>query len=173
MRRIILRREFSLNALRYELAGADIRRVRDGSGEGGWIHGLSNTRLFLRHPKTHIKSIDQLGNYPLVKEAISMLRSEADEHGELTQVMVNVLEPGGELNPHRDGLPDDHRWHLPVLTNAQCDWWDEIDGYTHMAEGEWAGPVPYCGVLHSAVNHGRTKRVHLVADFSKTRNRYL
>lgn len=155
---------------------AKYRRVQDGSGHGGedfsdgWIHGLSNTRLFLRRPGTSTPDavlIDSLAEYPAIEMAIEEIREEMG-YRILTQVMVNVLDPqNGRLNAHRDGLPDDYRWHLPVLTNPAANWWDEYNGTMHMDEGQWHGPVPYCGVLHAAFNNGTLPRIHVVADFAK------
>lgn len=168
----------SRNALEYvqaSLADAVLNRVLDGSGHGGdgfrpgWIYGLSNTRLFLRKPGTHSPKdvvIDHLTLFPAVEAAIEDVR-EATGHRLLTQVMVNCLEAGGRLAAHRDGLPDDDRYHLPVVTNPHAVWWDEFGGTFHMDAGYWHGPVPYCGVLHAVANNGEYERLHLVVDFAK------
>jgi hypothetical protein len=132
----------------------------------GWIYGLSNTRLFLRHPKTHAVEIDRISEFPEISAALSDLESETSHHY-LTQIMVNVLDAGGVLAPHRDGLPDDYRYHLPVQTNVDVLWWDELNGGTYMQHGQWHGPVSYCGVLHSVVNYGSQPRIHIVADYAK------
>jgi hypothetical protein len=160
-----------------DLVLADVRnvavtRVTDGSGHGGngfaagWITGLANTRLFLRDPKTHVPVIDRLADFPGIRQALRGLEF-ATHHHYLTQVMVNVLHGGGSLAAHRDGLPDDYRYHLPVVTNPEVVWWDELNGEAHMRAGYWHGPVPYCGVLHSVANGGTESRIHLVADFAK------
>jgi len=141
-----------------ELRAVPLRHIRDGSGSShfngpeGWIKGLSLTRI-------------QLGEtYPLAKRAIEDLQ-ERTSLGKLTQIMVNNLEPGGQLSPHRDGPPNYHRWHLPIVTHELAYWWDELEGRRHMVKGWWYGPVPYCGILHMAGNPSPVNRLHLVADF--------
>lgn len=168
-------RSVSLEDIGAQLGRAELKRVLDGSGHpgndfrAGWIQGLANTRLFLRHHGTSTPDgvqLDVLAEFPALEMAIEELRAEMG-HRILTQVMVNALRPGGKLSAHRDGLPDDARYHLPVVTNPNAIWWDEFNGSMHMRAGEWTGPVPYCGVLHAAVNNGDMTRVHVVADFSK------
>lgn len=176
MRVIPLRSGNALHAIRKQLTmNARLSRVADGSGHpgddfrAGWIQGLSNTRLFLRRPGTSTPDgvqIDFLANFPAIEMAIEELRAEMG-HRILTQVMVNSLEAGGKLSAHRDGLPDDARYHLPVNTNPGAVWWDEFHGTMHMREGHWHGPVPYCGVLHAVANNGTESRLHIVADFQK------
>lgn len=176
--RVIPLKAVSLRDIRKQLTmRARYNRVSDGSGHGGedfspgWIQGLSNTRLFLRRPGTSSPDgvlLNFLAEFPAIEMAIEELREEMG-HRILTQVMVNSLEPGGKLAAHRDGLPDDARYHLPVFTNPDAVWWDEFHGTTHLAEGYWHGPVPYCGVLHSVANNGTMSRLHVVADFEKHR----
>lgn len=162
----------SYRKIRASLSEALLERVLDGSGSAGtdfragWIAGLSNTRLFLRHPRTGHAQIDLLDAFPHVKWAIEDLR-QMTGHRTLNQVMVNQLEPGGKLSAHRDGPPDDARYHLPVVTNDRAMWWDEYNATLHMEDGYWHGPVPYCGVLHAVVNNGDRARLHLVVDFEK------
>lgn len=174
--RVIPLRTVSLHSIRKQLTmRANYKRVSDGSGHGGegfsagWIQGLSNTRLFLRRPGTSTPDgvqIDVLAQFPAIEMAIEELREEVG-HRILTQVMVNVLDAGGKLSAHRDGLPDDARYHLPVNTNDRAVWWDEFNGTMHMTEGHWHGPVPYYGVLHAVANNGTESRLHVVADFQK------
>lgn len=137
-----------------------LAKVKDESGSShfdgpeGWIRGLSNVRL-------------DVDNLPFgIRQAIAeLLSNSARPIGELAQVMVNRLDAGGSLAPHRDGLPDRARYHLPVITHKAVTWWDEIEGRVHMQEGRWYGPVRYCGVLHSMSNPSDVERVHVVADF--------
>lgn len=134
---------------------AEFESIRDGSGSShfdgpeGWIHGLTMARLPVQG---HLQA------------AVRELRDNV-QVGRLVQCMVNRLAPGGSLAPHRDGLPSHMRFHLPLKTNPDAYWWDELNGKVHMRRGHWYGPVPYCGVLHSAVNDGDSERVHLVIDF--------
>ncbi len=165
--------EGSLPRVAASLSEAVLTRVLDGSGhegEGfraGWISGLSNTRLFVRHPRTGVPQINLLNIFPAVRDAVNVLQVDQG-YRTLTQVMVNLLEPGGKLSAHRDGPPDDDRWHLPVETNKAAVWWDEVTAQTiHMEAGYWHGPVYYCGVLHAVANNGDTPRLHIVADFEK------
>lgn len=165
-------REGSLPRIATSLSEATLTRVLDGSGHAGddfragWIQGLSNTRLFLRHPRTGISQVNVLDIFPAVREVVEDLRDNMG-YRTLNQVMVNLLEPGGKLSAHRDGPPDDERWHLPVMTNPDAMWWDEVTGTHHLEAGYWHGPVFYCGVLHAVVNNGDTPRLHVVADFEK------
>jgi hypothetical protein len=172
MQRVPIHDTSRLPLIRRSLSELSMARVPDQSGQGGdgfvggWVNGLENARLFLRSPKDGQVIVDHLGVFPSVQRAIIQLMADR-EYTVLTQVMVNHLEPGGRLEKHRDGLPDDDRWHLPLITNPFAKWWDEYNGEVHMDIGYWYGPVPYCGVLHSAVNDGHSERVHLVADFVK------
>jgi len=89
-------------------------------------------------------------------------------------VMVNILPPGVIVPVHRDWLDPNivgrkvvPRYHLPVLTNNQCRWWDDSmdnpgDGLI-MEAGYWWGPVPYWR-HHQVWNCGIIKRVHIVVD---------
>lgn len=152
-----------LSGLAAELQSVPLVRIQDDSGHphfggpSGWIHGLSNTRI-------------RLGDsYPLTTEAIEDIQLREDL-GDVVQVMVNKLGPGALLAPHRDGRPDNHRYHLPIVSNPDAYWWDELGGKQNMLVGWWYGPVPYCGILHSAGNPGSTDRLHLVVDFEKRRD---
>lgn len=88
-------------------------------------------------------------------------------------VMVNRLPPGVEVPKHRDFLkptplqprkfPTIERWHLPVVTNNLCFWWDENQGPVRFPVGFWTGPVPYW-TNHSVWNKGVVERIHLVVD---------
>lgn len=87
-------------------------------------------------------------------------------------VMVNTLAPGVGVPKHVDrlrdtthqrGWPRVERWHLPILTNELCSWWDAVNGTVRMLAGGWWGPVPYW-VEHSVQNLGDCDRVHLVVD---------
>ncbi len=89
-------------------------------------------------------------------------------------VQINVMPPGVVVPKHRDYLnairginkPIVERFHLPILTNSQATWWDELqpdEGARHMPLGTWCGPVPY-HKLHSVSNLGETDRIHLVVD---------
>lgn len=143
-----------------ELQSIPLVRIPDKSGHGhyggpdGWIHGLSNTRIRMGE------------TYPLATLAVEDLQ-ETENLGDVKQVLVNMLEPGAHLDAHRDGYPDHARYHLPVITNNEAYWWDEYDGKRNMVIGTWYGPVPHCGILHSAGNPGLTPRLHLVVDFDK------
>jgi hypothetical protein len=155
-----IRSAVDMNALATEVLTVPLVRIVDGSGSshlGGperWIRGLSMTRIHLGE------------TYPLITKAVRDLRSKIDL-GDTVQIMVNKLDAGGELAPHRDGYPAHWRFHLPVITHPAAYWWDEQYGRFHMQQGEWSGPVPYCGVMHSAGNPSPVARIHLVADFKE------
>jgi Aspartyl/Asparaginyl beta-hydroxylase len=142
-----------------EIGSIELQQIPDGSGAShfggpeGWIKGLSMARINER-------------DYPLVNGLIEELRENV-QVGELVQIMVNRLAPRASLAPHRDGLPDNARYHFPVVTNDLAVWWDELNGECHMKAGFWYGPVPYCGILHSVSNPAEKDRIHLVVDFRK------
>lgn len=155
-----------LDRLIKEIETVPLEDIPDGSGaargEGtreGWITGLHMARLC--GPGYD----DNLKHYPAIYEAICEL---AEWQGNaLIQVMVNRLDAGRKLDKHRDGLPDNYRYHLPVITHPDVEWWDERFGKRHMTLGVWYGPVPYCGILHSMTNDSDVDRYHLVVDFEK------
>lgn len=137
--------------------------IQDGSGtargEGtkeGWIHGLAIGRLF--GPGYD----NLLPEFEAIRHAIMALNYACG--GELKQVMLNVLGPECSLERHRDGEPKHNRYHLPIVTDPEVFWWDELDGKIHMEAGYWYGPVNYCGILHSMTNGSEMSRVHLIAD---------
>lgn len=139
-----------------------IETIPDGSGRdangNGWIYGLRLGRLYVDGQEDH------MSHAPYLRLALTDLGSRLTRL-KLRQVMVSVLAPGGELAPHSDGPPNDLRFHLPVATNTQCYWWDEILDQSFMPLGQWSGPVDYCGISHSAVNNGDTTRIHIIADW--------
>jgi len=150
-----------LAELQAEVLAIPLVRVPDGSGHGhhngpaGWINGLSNARVLMY-------------DHPHLTTAVEELQDTYDL-GAVRQILVNNMDPGAELSRHRDGYPNYFRYHLPVITNSDAYWWDELEGTLHMAVGSWHGPVPYCGILHSAGNPGTTDRLHVVVDFERTR----
>lgn len=150
-----------LSLLQELYAAHQLSAIPNGSGSShaggpeGWIYGLELVRL-----------PEKVWNSGLLVKALSEVR-RARQVGALRQVMVNRLLPHGKLDVHRDGWPDRLRFHLPLQTNPASYWWDERNGHIHMKSATWYGPVPYCGVLHSAVNGGDTDRVHLVVDFER------
>lgn len=144
-----------------ELDKEPLVRIKDGSGSShfdgpeNWIYGLSMARV-------------ARDKYPFMATELNLLeRSVEHLYGPIVQVMINRLDAHGGLSPHRDGLPNRARFHLPVTTNDHVLWWDEINGRLHMDRGVWYGPVPYCGVLHSVFNLGEKPRTHLVVDFER------
>src|ERR1041385_544154 len=145
-----------------EISAIPLVRIPDGSGSSHfdgperWIRGLSNTRVHLGD------------TYPWLTQAVCQLRDHVG--GTVVQIMVNRLEPGAELSEHRDGLPDNARYHLPIVTHDLAFWWDELEGRRHMMRGWWYGPVPYCGVLHMAGNPSPIARTHLVVDLTRERD---
>lgn len=148
-----------LAELAAETLSVPLVRMQDGSGSShfhgpeGWIHGLSMSRV-------------SLSACPLIARAVVELREHV-QLGATVQVMVNKLDAGHDLQPHRDGLPEYDRFHLPIISHPDVFWWDELNGKIHMRVGHWHGPVPYCGILHSAGNPSPVDRVHVVADFRK------
>lgn len=138
-----------------EVTSFPLTRIADGSGSShmdgpeGWIHGLSMSRV---------------GLTPYIGLAIGEITRELASP-KLVQIMVNKLEGGARLDQHKDGLPFNLRFHLPIITHELVTWWDERDGSVHMDVGHWHGPVPYCGVLHAMYNESTVDRYHLIVDF--------
>jgi hypothetical protein len=102
-----------------------------------------------------------------VAEEISKLRGL-----KAVSLMINWLHPGLEIVKHIDHVepttlqPNDphiERWHLPVITNPGCYWWDANGGEVHQPEMIWFGPVKYWE-LHAVGNRGEGNRIHIVVD---------
>ncbi len=154
-----IRVDVNVETILQEVVDCAFESIPDGSGSshfGGpsaWIFGLDMVRIDAR-------------TVPSLRMAVLELRQRF-RTGPLVQTMINRLRPGGELAPHKDGLPDNLRFHLPLVTNAESYWWDSINGRVHMHPGTWYGPVPYCNVMHGAVNGGTTERIHVVCDFER------
>lgn len=154
-----------LDLLMGEVQSLEYVKIPDGSGHEthggvkGWINGCSQFRL------CGPGRPDVLDQYPALYAAVCEI---AEFNGNaLVQAMVNRLEAGAKLDRHRDGLPDNYRYHLPIITHPDVEWWDERFGARHMTLGVWYGPVPYCGILHSVTNRSDIDRYHLMVDFAK------
>jgi hypothetical protein len=166
--------EKRIEAVRRELETVELERVPDGSGtergpetKRGWISGLTMTRLVeagpLKAGRPPTIERNDLIDYPATATAIGRLM--LDRGGTLFQVLVNRLD-GGDLAKHRDGIPCEpipERWHLPVVTNPEVEYWDEDSGSSHFPATGWSGPIPYW-LLHSMRNGGTEPRVHLIVD---------
>lgn len=145
--------------LREEVVAVPLEPVSGGhSGtgyQGNWINGLHQARI-------------RENDYPYVPhimQAVDRLAVDKLDHNwRIQQIMVNRLDGGHTLNRHRDAPNGAYRFHLPIITNSNCLWWDEFNGYDHMAVGYWYGPVPFAGVMHFMENGGSTFRYHLVLD---------
>ena len=155
----------SIAALQAEIAQVPLEKIPDNSGTArgentreGWIKGLSMARLCgPDYP-------DKLHEYPVIDHCVNIFANQ-QKRG-IVQVMVNELAPHSTLEIHRDGRPANFRWHLPVFTNSDVQWYDEIGGWEHMELGKWCGPVNYCHVLHSMTNDGEQRRIHLIVDLA-------
>lgn len=152
----------TIDGMMREAHSVPYERIADGSGtargenaEEGWIHGLDIARLC----GPDVNNI--LYKFPHIAHAVGQLAIH--ENQQVFQVMVNRLAPLSSLEKHRDGPPLMSRFHLPLITNSQVEWWDEINGVIHMPIGEWR-QVQYCNVLHSMSNEGYTARIHVIAD---------
>lgn len=102
-------------------------------------------------------------------DEISRMRSQPAFY-----LTINNLPPGVIVPIHTDTLkpttfqnyrPQVERWHLPVITNADCWWWGEDSGRDkiHLEAGFWHGPMIYWK-KHSVGNEGVTERIHFVVD---------
>lgn len=142
-----------------DLDWVELLKVYGGSshfdGPENWIHGLMMSR---------IEPTDSIVVYREIQELRRELRFSV---GNIAQIMLNKLPPLARLAPHKDGMPDNPRFHLPLRTNPDAYWWDEHNNKVHMEAGNWYGPVPYCGILHAAFNDGDTDRIHLIVDFER------
>ena len=150
-----------------EATDAELRTIRAGSGWGkgkrpgaddGWIgEGLRNTRIHK----------DDLWHFPTIREEINFFCENIDALPvAVSQILINSMEPGSALAPHRDGAPWRERWHMVIQTNPRVFWTDAIYGTRHLAVG-WNGPVCYCGVLHSMINRGDNERIHIIVDIDR------
>lgn len=130
----------------------------DGSGAEMAVVPNGGIPLCVRDDPTFVAALEE----------IKMLRGR-----DVLHIMVNRLLPGVDVPVHRDFLlatplqsrnhPTIERWHLPVVTNADAQWWDEDFGFYFMEPGFWYGPVPYWR-RHKVYNKGHTERIHLVVD---------
>lgn len=83
-------------------------------------------------------------------------------------LMASIMPTGLELPVHVDRVdadPDGQRWHLPVVTNPGCSWWDQDGGSVVFARGFWWGPCPD-RTPHTFANLGRTQRLHLIVELA-------
>lgn len=149
------------DGLRNEIQSVPLTPIPKGSGHAGvdykrgWIGDLHNTHF----------SIDKLeSGLPYIFKAIGTLHSWL-EGWTVDNVMLNRLGPRSSLDKHRDSDTGAYRFHLPVITNREVYWWDEIVRQsTHFMAGYWHGPVPYANVLHSMRNNSNSARYHIVVD---------
>lgn len=83
-------------------------------------------------------------------------------------ITLNILPAGVTVPVHTDTLVGGrkNRWHLPLITNPDCFFWDEINGQRHLPYGFWSGPIPHW-INHNVWNHGVTERIHLVVDLQE------
>lgn len=98
--------------------------------------------------------------HPYVRKAIEEI--ETITKGKAIGMMVNTLKAKSSSPIHTDPGEGD-RYHLPITTNTQTNWWDEINGLVHFMSGYWYGPVPY-RFKHQVFNDGKTDRLHLIID---------
>lgn len=166
----------NLDAVLADIRKMKFEKVPDGSGQArgngtheGWITGLWNRRLYHsdgRYPDALRRTMGISSAIQTLSQHLHNVPDHRNSHPLIVrQVMVNALEPHSALAPHRDGPPADLRFHLPVVTSPEVEWWDEINGPLHMELGNWYGPVNYCGILHAMRNDSDKARVHLVVDY--------
>ncbi len=118
----------------------------------------------------------QSGGIPKVVRRLPVMMAALMEIAQIRgqpyhNMMVNRLPAGVIVPKHRDSLeatrqgkyPRLERWHLPIVTNDGCRWWDDHNGEVDMPAGAWYGPCPYW-IDHAVANLGSTERVHLVVD---------
>lgn len=82
---------------------------------------------------------------------------------EAIYMMLNILPPGITVPVHTDTLPVPvQRWHLPLQTNDQAYFWDELLHWRHLEPGYWHRIFPER--RHTICNYGNQERIHLVVD---------
>lgn len=126
--------------------------------------------LMAQRQSTQIREKD-FRAYPLTWQAImeiSRLLQRSPMY-----LMINQLPAGVSVPKHTDTLKRNneagkmviHRWHLPLVTNPLCRYWEE--GFSslgiHLPAGQWYGPVQYWKE-HSIWNGSNENRIHLVVD---------
>ena len=79
-------------------------------------------------------------------------------------LMVNRLPPGVITPVHIDPVAQNPpmRYHLPLVTNNGCFFWDEKRGFLMFGLGYWHR-VDY-KIKHAVGNIGEYERVHLIVD---------
>ncbi len=131
-----------------------------------WVDG-SGALMSIGQGKGLPPEIAGMPNIKMAIEEISQIRNQRP-----LNLMINKLPAATGAPKHRDfippttyqgGNPTVERWHLPIVTDDKCFWWDELNGEIFMESKYWWGPVPYW-VLHTIYNHGQTERVHLIVD---------
>ena len=172
-----LRSDFDINRLLAELALLERANWAAQRTYGENLEPTADSRphwrvLALRSPGGRVDRTDPGGlslleyedtrwmaNVPYIKSILAGLPTE------LQAVRLMSLDPGGEVNEHRDepyGLPAGWvRLHIPLITNedAIC----MLDGQLHTWQpatfwfGDFSRP-------HSVRNGGSERRVHLVID---------
>lgn len=160
----------SLSILPLQIELANVPYVEEPTGP--IIHGLGIYKVVERSELT-VNSTGriirfELNQYPLLKMAVEELLIHL-EGGEIFQIMINRLAPNGAIDKHTDGaIPGSpERWHLPIFTNSQVKYWDEINRIQDLLIGVWYGPIPY-RQSHTVANFGNTPRVHVIADILAT-----
>lgn len=101
---------------------------------------------------------------PYIRKAIEEI--EKFTGGKAVGLMVNTLDPLTSSPIHTDpGTAQ--RYHLPLRTNRDVKWWDEVNGMIYMMTGWWYGPIPY-HLKHKVINdHSTDSRVHLIVDIEQ------
>ena len=151
-----------LDRIYEEIRNITLQPIPDGSGSAhgdrgteGWITGLEMARL-------HGPGAMYAADYPHLRLAIEELLTGIGRQS-IHQIMVNRLAPHSALDKHSDAAPLYSRWHLPIVTNPDVEYWDELNAEMHMRPGIWYGPIPYTN-MHSVHNRSKFSRVHVVVD---------
>ena len=129
----------------------------------------SGARMYLPQSTRICEIMGTLIRYPNLIDAIIEL--ELMQNQTAIYLTINHLPAGVTVPIHTDALkpttyqkvPRVERWHLPILTNSECWWWDEFNGRINMLVGHWYGPMPYW-INHQVANTGTTDRYHIVVD---------
>lgn len=157
--------EMHMSHIEAEVDRIPLTRMQDNQGHTedgstpGWLNGLSLRRIYVEN------DVNELQNYPNIYRAVAYIQGRFRFAG-VRQILINKLDAGKSLLAHKDGPPNDLRFHLPVVTSFPgVTWKDEIEGELHMRYGHWHGPVNYCGVFHEMHNKSELDRTHIVADF--------
>ena len=105
------------------------------------------------------KVTNLLNNVPYTQEVIDRVRQLFD----YDCVMYRIIYPNNRYNWHIDQYSSDHCYHIPLITNAGCEfiYAKDITRF-HMPVGPLYKATT--NVTHTFENNGTTERVHITFE---------